>query len=33
MSWKQYAPDDPEGLRTFVEDYVNRMVKREYSPY
>jgi hypothetical protein len=27
MSWKQYAPDDPQGLRPFVEDYVDRLIK------
>jgi hypothetical protein len=27
MAWKQYAPDDPKGLRPFVEDLVNRMIK------
>ena len=27
MSWKQYAPDDPQGLRPFIEDYVDRLIK------
>ena len=27
MSWKQYAPDDPKGVRPFIEDYVDRLIK------
>ena len=28
MTWRNFAPDDPKGLRPFVEDLVNRLIER-----
>lgn len=27
MNWKQCVPQAPQGLRLFVEDYVDRLIK------
>jgi len=30
MTWKDFAPDDPKGLRPFIEYQFNEMVKAGY---